>query len=92
MCFQSNDAELLKFKGGVDFVGPDRDANIGFFVQQGVQPVSMPGWGGGGCTEWSLWEEEGYSKYSTVRRKRPNKTCVRLEATCLVCPAGLGLL
>lgn len=35
--------------------------------------------------------EEGYSKYSTVRRKRPNKTCVRLEATCLVCLAGLRL-
>lgn len=58
-------------------------------MQPGVQPVSMPG--GEGGTEWSLWEEEGYSKYSTVRRKRPNKTCVRLEATCLVCPAGLGL-
>lgn len=33
--------------GGADFVGPDRDANIGFFVQPGVQPVSMP-WRGGG--------------------------------------------
>lgn len=48
MWLQSNDAEWLKFKGGADFVGPDRDANIGFFVQPVVQPVSMPVRGGGG--------------------------------------------